>query len=212
MKTLFFKTCPMFSSMLIVLSIYLSTINHRKKHQFMTFMVMFLLVCMYTHRVPENLNIIKEQNLIVSPAFGKVVEIGTIEDHTRICIFLNLDDVHVQYLPTDGTIIKKVYKPGEFNPANLIEKGEANERMETYIKPSYNSESVILVNQIAGILARTIIHFKGEGDQLNKGDLMGIIQFGSRVDIYIPTRDIDVILVSVNDVVKGPETALVKIK
>ena len=212
MKTLFFKTCPVFSSMLITICIYLSTIKHKYKHRVIVFMVCFLLLCMYTHRVPENLIINNNNKLITSPAFGKIVEINQIDEYLRICIFLNLDDVHVQYIPINGKIDKIIYKPGEFNPANLIKKGEANERVETYIRPSYNENSTIIVNQIAGVLARTIIHFRNEGDNLYKGDIMGIIQFGSRVDIYIPMDDIDSVLVSIDDVVSGPETSLIRLK
>ena len=212
MKTLFFKTCPLFSSMLITICIYMSQTNYKYRQRLIVFMVLFLLVCVYTHRIPEVVHMNSNKKLITSPAYGKIVEISRINNHVRICIFLNLDDVHVQYIPTDGVIANKIYKPGEFNPANLIEKGESNERMETYITPKYNPNSTILINQIAGILARAIINFKDEGDIVKKGDMMGIIQFGSRVDIYIPRSDIKEILVRNGERVNGPETALVKIK
>tara|TARA_Y100000389_G_C17463456_1_gene523556 strand:- start:2290 stop:2928 length:639 start_codon:yes stop_codon:yes gene_type:complete len=212
MKTLFFKTCPIFSSILVLLCILLTITKNKYRTKGITIMFSFLLLCLYTHRVPENLKTENNPKLITSPAFGKIVEIGEIGTFTRICIFLNLDDVHVQYMPTDGLITKKEYKQGEFNPANLIEKGESNERLETYISPSYNNDSTIIVNQIAGMLARTIIHFKNEGYYGKKGDLIGIIQFGSRVDLYIPTIDINKILVNIDDVVKGPETPMVTIK
>lgn len=212
MKTLFFKTCPIFSSILVIICILLAIKKNKHRTKSVIIMFVFLLVCIYTHRVPEKLKIENNKKIITSPAFGKIIEIEEIGTFTRICIFLNLNDVHVQYMPTDGLITKKEYKQGEFNPVNLIEKGESNERLETYISPSYNRDSTIIVNQIAGMLARTIIHFKNEGYYGKKGDLIGIIQFGSRVDLYIPTIDIDEILVDLGDVVKGPETPMVSIK
>ena len=212
MKSLFLVTCPITSSILLTLAVGLSTTNYEHKNKFIGIILLLIGLCIYAHRVPENLKTLKDKNKITSPSYGTVSEISNIEDYTRICIYLALSDVHVQYLPIDGTIIDKKYKPGEFNPAHLIKKGEANERMETYIKPDYNNDSTIIVNQIAGVLARAVINFTHQGEYKNKGELMGIIQFGSRVDIYVPTSDIQEITTRVGETVQGPETCLMILK
>lgn len=202
MKTLFFETCPMFSSMLITITIFITTTRHKYKNTLLIFMVLFILICAYGHRIPDNVNIPHDKKIITSPSYGKVKNIKEIDNYTIISISTHLEDIPVQYVPTDGTIVQKL----DNYDKNL------NDTKDTYLKPSYNENSVIIVSQISGMATKTIVHFKGEGDKLNKGDMLGLVRFGSKVEIYIPTSDIETILVNTNDVTKGPETALVKIK
>jgi len=122
-------------------------------------------------------------NTIISPADGKILKIVKHENMYHIAIFLNIHNIHVQYAPIEGQIISMKYKPGKFNPAYLFEKSQFNERMETILETNIGQ---IMVVQIAGLIARTIVPFKEIGDKLDQGEALGLIKFGSRVDIWLP--------------------------
>ena len=129
-------------------------------------------------------------DLILAPADGKVVEIRRVEDGggdpgARLSIFMSPLDVHVNRAPVSGTVEKIEYQKGGFMPAYKEDCSENNERNALTLVGS-DGLPVKLV-QIAGILARRIICRVKPGDTLEAGERFGIIMFGSRVDVYIPT-------------------------
>ena len=126
--------------------------------------------------------------LILSPADGTILEVaGTTEEKvgscTKVSIFMSIFNVHVNRSPVDGTIIAKHYQPGKFHMANLGKKTEANERMILYIK---NDMGIFRLDQVAGLVARRIICWPEVGDQLQVGQKIGLIRFGSLLECYIP--------------------------
>lgn len=113
---------------------------------------------------------------IVSPADGIVMESGK-----KVAIFMNLWDVHVNRAPLSGKIIEMKHTPGKHSPA-FMEKGE-NEHLSIKMETEIGMVKVV---QIAGIIARRIVPYIQEGDEIKKGDKIGIVRFGSKVEIYLP--------------------------
>jgi phosphatidylserine decarboxylase len=137
------------------------------------------------------------QNFISSPAEGKVLQIKILQhQHVCISIFLNLSNVHVQYAPCDGTIEQIHYHKGTFHPAFILEKSSYNERQIYSIRTQ--KWDTIYVSQIAGLFARRIVSFVKENQQVKQGQALGLIKFGSRVDIIVPCQYIKRIIVSKN--------------
>jgi phosphatidylserine decarboxylase len=149
--------------------------------------------CVYFFRDPERVTPIRE-GLMVSPADGLVQKICTCvppeelelgpEPRTRISIFLNLFNVHVNRIPIEGSITKLHYHPGKFLNAALDKASEENERQSIRLTMP-DGENVGLV-QIAGLVARRILCDLKEGQSVKTGERFGIIRFGSRADIYLP--------------------------
>jgi phosphatidylserine decarboxylase len=123
-------------------------------------------------------------NTIISPADGQILKIVKHGDVYQVAIFLNIHNIHVQYAPIDGNIVSMKYKPGTFNAAYLFEKSQYNERLETIMDTKVGR---VMVVQLAGLIARTIVPFKEIGNNLKQGEPMGLIKFGSRVDLWIPS-------------------------
>ena len=151
------------------------------------------------------------EDAIVSPADGKILKIERyLENHflhretVKISIFMSLFDVHVNRSPVTGRVMKRVYHPGKFFPANTDKSSLLNERNALLLCSRDGFE--ILFIQIAGIIARRIVCYPQKGDLLKKGQVFGMIRFGSRVDIYLPLG-VD-IGVRVGDHVKAGETIL----
>jgi phosphatidylserine decarboxylase len=111
------------------------------------------------------------------------LEMGT-APMTRIGIFLNVFDVHVDRAPMTGRVAKRVYHPGKFFNASLDKASEENERMAIRIATSEGPD--IAVVQVAGLVARRIVCTASEGDALIAGQRFGLIRFGSRTDVYLP--------------------------
>ena len=152
--------------------------------------------CIYFFRSPERVipdNI--DNSLVVAPADGKIIEIEEItpneeiglpkNKYIKIGIFMNVFNVHVNRSPMSGTILKKNYIPGLFFNASLDKASKENERL--CIVMSVNNKVKIAFVQIAGLLARRIVNEAQEGKKLITGQIFGIIRFGSKVDIYIPS-------------------------
>ncbi|MBY0500788.1 MAG: phosphatidylserine decarboxylase [Alphaproteobacteria bacterium] len=149
--------------------------------------------CIYFFRNPRRVTPLGK-GLIVSPGDGLVTKIEvalppkelkwTKKPLTRISIFLNVFDVHVNRIPVDGIITKIYYHPGKFFNASLDKASEHNERNSIIIKTLSGQE--VLVVQIAGLIARRILCETKEGQEVNAGETFGIIRFGSRVDLYLP--------------------------
>ena len=156
--------------------------------------------CIYFFRNPNRktpiLSGLNQNNLIISPADGTVIEISKItpaEDiglpegkWTRICIFMNVFDVHVNRSPMKGQITYKKYIPGSFFNASLDKASEENEKLILNMD-SENGNKIAFV-QIAGLVARRIICDVDIGHSLKAGEIFGLIRFGSRVDIYFPSK------------------------
>ena len=136
----------------------------------------------------------QDLNLIISSADGKVCLIDEAyppeelpmeaEKMKRICVFMNVFNVHVNRSPIQGRVENIVYKKGQFLNASLDKASDKNER-SSLILNSENGAKIIVV-QIAGLIARRILSFISSSDQLNQGERFGLIRFGSRVDIYMP--------------------------
>ena len=128
-----------------------------------------------------------EPGLIVSPADGKVEEAEWIEttggSRVRISIFLNVFDVHVNRVPVSGVVTLAEYREGQFLNALNAESAVHNEQTLVTINTGDYSVSF---KQIAGLLARRILCNVSEGDQVRRGERMGLIKFGSRVDVLLP--------------------------
>lgn len=147
------------------------------------------------------------QGAIVSPADGKITEISAIEENgerrTRISIFLNVFDVHVNRSPVSGVIEDVRYQKGQFRNAMGAASAESNEQNVVTIR---SDAGWVVMKQIAGLLARRIVFNKKVGDTLERGERVGLIKFGSRTDVIFPANV--EMKVSVGDRVKGGSTLL----
>jgi len=144
---------------------------------------------------------------IVSPADGKVVRLERVGNVTRMSIFLSLFNVHVNRSPIAGRIEAVDYRPGKFLVAFNDKASTDNERNIVMVS---DGRITIVFTQIAGIVARRIVFWKKAGDTVAKGELVGLIRFGSRVDVLFPAGT--EATVSVGDRVKGGSTRIGIIK
>ena len=139
--------------------------------------------CLYFFRDPERQ--IPAGNLCVSPADGKVVRVHRETDgRTRISIFLNIFNVHVNRAPIGGQIRSARYSPGRYRMAHLDAASVENER-NTLVIGDTDGGQPVEVTQIAGLIARRIVCHKAQGDIVRKGERIGLIKFGSRVDVVL---------------------------
>jgi phosphatidylserine decarboxylase len=168
--------------------------------------------CAYFFRDPQRATPIRE-GLIVSPADGRISQIAMapppaelemgVAPRPRVSIFMSVFDVHVNRTPVAGQIERIAYRPGKFINAELDKASEDNERNGIVIRTGAGRIGIV---QIAGLIARRIVCFVREGQTVNAGDRVGLIRFGSRVDVYLPegTRP----LVSEGQTAIGGETVL----
>jgi phosphatidylserine decarboxylase len=199
---------------LITLSLVLSILLFLLDLKIIAFAVFFFfLFCLFFFRNPKRHHSVNKNELI-SPADGKVMEVREIEEgeflggvSKRVSIFMSVADVHVNRAPCEGKIVKVEHRRGDFALAFKKDIDKENER--NYILMEHGNEKILLV-QVAGFLARRITSYVKEGDIVKKGDPVGIIAFGSRVDIYVP-KEYD-IMVSSGNKVKAGVTALAKEK
>lgn len=119
----------------------------------------------------------------VSPADGKVMAVKLEQGRTRISIFLNVFDVHVTRTPVAGRVTKVEYRPGRFLVASKEAASEQNEQSIMTVRTENGSE--VVFKQIAGLIARRIICRKQEGDTLQTGERIGLMKFGSRMDVLL---------------------------
>jgi len=162
---------------------------------FSTFLSLLLLVITiwiyYFFRDPDRIPI-NDENYLTSPADGEVLMVHEIngpkelgldnKKFTKISIFMNVFDCHVNRSPCSGKISEILYKPGKFVNASLDKASEDNERNYYKIINTHNEE--IIVVQIAGLIARRIVCESSQDQELNQGERIGMIRFGSRADIY----------------------------
>lgn len=160
--------------------------------------IITLWVC-YFFRDPVRITPQRE-GLVISPADGRVSQVATAlpppelnlppEPMMRISIFMNVFDCHVNRAPVPGRIVKMAYTPGLFLNAELDKASDDNERNALAIE---TPGGIVGVVQIAGLIARRIVPFVKEGEVLATGERFGLIRFGSRVDVYLPTSVIPLV-------------------
>ena len=148
--------------------------------------------CAYFFRDPARATPIRD-GLIVSPADGRIDSVGFFvpppelglgaRPLPRVSIFMNVFDCHVNRTPIAGRITKIAYRPGLFLSADLDKASDDNERNGLVIETPHGTFGVV---QIAGLVARRILCFVKEGHELSAGERIGLIRFGSRVDVYMP--------------------------
>ncbi len=144
----------------------------------------------YFFRDPERTGPRGDQ-VVSAPADGKVVLIVDVDEPTfmngratRVSIFMNIFSVHVNRYPVSGTVAFAQHTPGKFLNAAVEAASMENEQTSVGIE---NGSRRVLVRQIAGLIARRIINYAKVGDHATQGDRMGLIRFGSRVDVFLPT-------------------------
>ena len=169
---------------------------------------LFLVFSLNFFRDPDR-KIPDGDNIIISPADGKVTAVTTINDpdvgenSILVSIFLNVFDVHANRVPISGKVISSSRKDGQFVSAFRHDAADVNEQTTILLDTSIG---VVKVKQIAGLIARRILCYAKVGEKMNKGDRLGFIMFGSRTDIILPSSA-DV-LVEVGQRVVGTETII----
>ena len=153
------------------------------------FLAVTFFVCFF-FRDPERV-IPEEEGAVVSPADGKVVELGGVQEGDfatekmlKISVFMSIFNVHVNRIPYNGRVSDVVYYPGKFFSANLDKASGENER--NVLSLEIGDGHKLIVVQVAGLIARRIICKIREGDRLSRGERFGMICFGSRLDVYLP--------------------------
>jgi phosphatidylserine decarboxylase len=147
--------------------------------------IFLLLLCAFVaffFRNPRRV-VPEDPKIIVSPADGRVVKVERVGNVTKLSIFLSIFDVHVNRSPISGRIEAMDYKPGRFHAAFNHTASVENE--QNIIMLSQGNLKLVFT-QIAGIIARRIVCWKKVGDVVEKGELVGLIRFGSRVDVLFP--------------------------
>jgi len=144
----------------------------------------------YFFRDPERTGERGEQ-IVIAPADGKVVHVTEVDEPAfmggrsiRVSIFMNVFNVHVNRYPVSGVVRYTHYNPGKFLNAATEKSSLENEQSSVGIEAGSNR---VLVRQIAGLIARRIVTYSKDGEKVKQGDRMGIIRFGSRVDVFLPT-------------------------
>ena len=170
----------------------------------------------YFFRDPERYPI-SDDNYLTSPADGVISQITEVngpkelgleeKKFTRVSIFMNVFNCHVNRVPCSGKISQIFYKPGKYINANLDKSSEENER--NYVKMKNSECNDLVLVQIAGLIARRIVCDARENDEIKQGDKFGIIRFGSRVDLYFEKYQL---MVRKNQNTIGGETIIAKKK
>lgn len=152
---------------------------------------------------------------VVAPADGRVVVIEEVEEHEyfhdkrlMISIFMSPVNVHANWIPCEGTIVKVGHQSGNFMKAWLPKASTENERSMVVIRTPHGEE--VMARQIAGAMARRIVTYSEEGEECFIDDHMGFIKFGSRVDVYLPLGS--EVLVKMGQATVGDETMIARLK
>jgi phosphatidylserine decarboxylase len=174
--------------------------------------VLFAAFALYFFRDPDPL-VPTAANLVVSPGHGKVDAIDTVNEPEfvggecqRISIFLSVISVHVQCAPVTGRVAFFKHTPGQYLSALKAESAKFNENVLIGLEAAEPPGEKIGVRLVAGVLARRIVPWIKENDAVQRGERISLIQFGSRVDVYLPRRA--KIKVQLGDKVTGGETAI----
>ena len=178
-------------------------------------LVVFLLWTLAFFRDPHRI-VVPDKNLLLAPADGKITDIELVENEfiggraTRIGIFLNIFDVHINRAPCDVKVKNISYKKGKYKNAMNPQSGRVNESNELQLIRTCEPQDKLIVRQISGAIARRIVcnvYFKQE---LTGGEKFGMIKFGSRTELYLPAREGTTCLVKVGNKVKAGLTPLVR--
>ena len=163
-----------------------------------TIFILITIWIYYFFRDPDRFSI-NDNNFIVSPADGLIIDIsdqtGPIElqlentSFTKVSIFMNVFNCHVNRTPLSGKVEEISYKPGKFFNASLDKASKENERNYYRIKCRNTNDDIIVV-QIAGLVARRIVCEVEQGQEIKQGDRIGMIRFGSRVDIFFKNKKV----------------------
>ena len=172
--------------------------------------ILFSLFLAYFFRNPKR-RIPNLQNVILSPADGRIVHVGECDEDRflkektlKVSIFMSLFDVHLNRTPISGKVVERNYLPGRFHMAN-VEKSSLLNEQNAMLLESEDRFKILLV-QIAGFVARRIVCYAKAGDLLRKGEIFGLIRFGSRVDLYLPPEVKPIVRVGQH--VKGGESII----
>ena len=156
--------------------------------------IFFLLFTLFFFRNPPR-KIIARENEIVSPADGVVLCVEEVAEEryfrgttTKVSIFLNLFNVHVNRTPITGIVDYFHYQPGKFFPAFKSHASQLNERNYLGLRSEQNSTWAVLVVQITGFIARRVVCWAQAGEKLKQGNLLGMIKFGSCTELYLPSN------------------------
>jgi phosphatidylserine decarboxylase len=171
--------------------------------------LMFLALFVFSFfRDPERV-IPAEPGAVVSPADGRVVVVTDEENAgrpgQRVSIFLAIWNVHVNRAPTAGTITKMEYRPGKFLAA-MRERASVENEQNVFTLSTEAGEMVF--KQVAGLIARRVVSWKKQGEKVARGERIGLVRFGSRVDVWLP-KDAEV-LVKLGENVKGGSSVLAR--
>lgn len=159
--------------------------------------------CLYFFRDPERTA--PEGNVMVSPADGKVVAVKPGDGETRISIFLNIFNVHVNRTPIPGQVTEVVYRKGKFLVASHEAASRENEQNTLVVE---GNGTRVVCRQIAGLIARRIVCYKRPGDRVTAAERIGYIKFGSRVDVFFGPEWVPA--VKVGDRVAGGRSILAR--
>ncbi len=181
-----------------------------------TLIISAILLCFVTYffRNPVRVLEIDDPNFIVAPADGRVVVIEEVDEHEvlhekrlQVSIFMSPFNVHANWYPIEGTILRSEHQKGRHQAAWLPKASTENERSLVVIET--HSKATILLRQIAGAMARRIVTYAKAGHQAHRNTHLGFIKFGSRVDMYLPLGT--EIFVELGQAVKGNETIIAKL-
>jgi phosphatidylserine decarboxylase len=172
--------------------------------------------CAYFFRDPDRV-VPKRHGAVVSAADGKISSIAEVVPprelalgdgrRLRISVFLSVLDVHIVRTPVAGRVARSAYMPGKFLNAELDKASDENERQALVIETGTGEKLGLVL--IAGLIARRIVTFVGDGASVSAGERIGLIRFGSRVDVYLPAGA--EVLVSVGQIAIGGETVLAEL-
>jgi phosphatidylserine decarboxylase len=148
--------------------------------------------------------------IVLSPADGRVLVAGPAQPDSapegawqQVSIFLSPMDVHVNRIPASGRVTRVTFRPGRFLPAYRHESGRENERSEIWID---HQGQAVVARQVVGMLARRVVCRVSAGAEVHAGDRFGIMKFGSRMDVFVPTTA--TLQVAVGDMVRGGESVI----
>lgn len=178
---------------------------------FLTLVLLLLtLFTIYFFRNPDR-TVPQQDAAVVAPADGKVVYVGQEanaygidQSCLKISIFMSVLDVHINRAPISGRVVDSFYQKGAFGKANLDKASQDNEQCGLVLEDGFGRRSLMV--QVAGLVARRIVTYPEKGDLLEKGMRIGLIRFGSRVDLYLPAAAQP--QVTLGDKVTGGETIL----
>lgn len=157
----------------------------RRSRAFLGAAAALLAAALLFYRGP--LSVAPKPGFVVSPCDGRVLSAAVVGDRAHVAVFIGLTDVHAQYAPLDGVVVDVTHSPGTFAPAYLLRKSRFNERVVTRLATAAGPVAVV---QYAGQLARRIVPFVAPGQRVRQGQALGLIKFGSRVDLWVPAASL----------------------